>query len=82
MTDVKAAVATAAGTKAATFALAVLIGLGLGGIASPSPVTLPAVGTTSSLYPGVAAILVGGGALLARDRLVDSGCGCDGDCGC
>lgn len=82
MSDVTTAVARAAETKLATFLFALVLGLGMGAMVSPSQVTLPVIGSISTLYLGGAAILVGGGAILARDRLSTSGCGCSGDCGC
>lgn len=82
MADVTRAVTTAVKTKLATFVLALLVGLGIGAMASPSQVTVPAIGSISTLFPGGAAVLVGGGTLLARDRLSSSGCGYSGDCGC
>ena len=61
------------------FLAAVVVGLGIGTLVPPEPVSVPAVGTVSGLLVGSGAIAVGGGLYLWIRRST-GGCGCGGSC--
>ena len=83
MADVSNAVSRLADAKVVKLAVGLIVGLGLGAMLSPSPVTLPVVGATSTLYVGAVAVIVGGGLYVGLDRRSSSSdCGCGSDCGC
>jgi len=61
---------------------AILVGLGVGTLLSPEPVSVPVVGTISGLVVGGVGLVVGPTLYLAVPKLVGPDCGCAGDCGC
>lgn len=60
---------------------AVVVGLGIGTLVPPDPVTVPAVGTVSGLLVGGGAVVAGGGLYLWIQRSTGR-CDCGGACGC
>jgi len=63
------------------FTAAIVFGLGIGTLASPSPVPLPRLGSVPGLVAGTTGILAGASLYLAIDR-TSSGCDCTGNCSC
>ncbi|WP_436906805.1 hypothetical protein [Halosimplex marinum] len=63
------------------FVAAVFVGIGIGTLVPPDPVTVPGVGSVSGLLVGGGALVAGGG-LYAATKRSSSGCGCGGDCDC
>ncbi len=62
---------------------AVFVGLGIGSLVPPDPVTLPAFGTVPGVLIGAGALAIGGGLYFGLRRLSDSkACGCVGPCSC
>lgn len=62
---------------------AVVVGLSVGAMLPPEPVSVPAVGTVSGLIVGGVGVLSGSVLYVQGADLVgSSGCGCSGDCGC
>ncbi|QSX00219.1 hypothetical protein [Haloterrigena alkaliphila] len=61
------------------FVAAVIVGLGIGTLVAPEPVTVPTVGAVPGLLAGSAAIAVGTGLYLWIKRTT-AGCGCGGGC--
>ncbi len=61
----------------------VVVGLSVGTLVPPEPVSVPAVGTVSGIAVGGLG-LVAGAILFLRgpDAIGASDCGCSGDCGC
>lgn len=60
-----------------------LVGLGVGALVPPEPVTVPAVGPMPGIAVGSLGLVVGGALYLRGPSIVGaSGCGCSGDCGC
>lgn len=69
--------------KLVKFAAAVLVGLGVGTLVSPSPVALPLAGETSGVFVGLAGLATGGVLYRFGPGLVgSSSCDCAGECGC
>lgn len=56
---------------------AIIVGLSIGTLVSPEPVTFPVVGTVSGIIVGAIGLVTG--AVLYTQI---PGCGCSGDCGC
>lgn len=61
---------------------AVVVGLSLGTLVPPDPVTLPGVGTVSGILVGSAGLGSGAILYLWLPRVVGTDCGCSGDCSC
>lgn len=59
---------------------AVIIGISLGMLLPPDPVTLPLFGTVPGLVAGAGGLAIGG--VLFAKIPGSSGCGCSGNCGC
>lgn len=74
---------TLANPRAVKVVAAVVLGLSLGTLVPPEPVTLPAVGTVPGVAAGGIGLAVGAVLYLwVPGWLGASGCGCDGDCDC
>lgn len=63
-------------------AAAVVVGLGLGTLVPPDPVSVPLVGRVPGVVAGGVGLVTGGGAFALLKRSSGSGCGCSGDCEC
>lgn len=62
---------------------AVLIGLGVGSMIPPNPVSIPAVGSVSAFVVGPVAVGLGVGTYLGlRRQGAKRSCGCVGSCSC
>jgi hypothetical protein len=63
---------------------AVIIGLSIGMLVPPDPVSMPSLGPISGLIAGGLGLLIGGLLYYQVPRWMTSrsGCGCGKDCGC
>lgn len=59
----------------------IVMGLSIGTLLPPEPVSLPAIGSVSGVLVGIAGLLVGTGLFLLIQRS-SSACGCGEGCGC
>lgn len=72
-----------ASPRAVKMVAAVIVGLSVGTLVPPEPVTVPTVGPVSGILVGGIGLVVGGVLYLRGPRVVGSPeCGCSGDCGC
>lgn len=74
---------TALTPKIVKVAAAVLVGLNVGTLVPPSPVTLPVAGEVSGVLVGATGLATGAALYRFGPGLLGStDCGCAGDCGC
>ena len=80
MNRIRQAVASA---KAVKLVAGVVVGLSVGTLVAPEPVTIPAVGLVSGVAVGGLGLVVGAALYRQGPAVVGaSECGCSGDCGC